>query len=133
MAVDRMAENGKGTNQILDVESARINRTAQTRCPRQTTLARRARLRRTEAGAWPGTFRRPELARISPPCNLVDCSLRLPGNGTMPFSPLRQCAATPSSRHPDSHTHGAIRLHAPRRYPYGQNGITLNPLPLCDD
>src|SRR5450631_3696068 len=132
MAVDRVAENRKGTNQILAVESARIDRPAQTRCHRQTTLAHRARLRRTEAGTWPGTFRGPELARISPPCNLVDCSLRLPGNGTMPFSPLRQCAATPGSRHPDSHTPGAIQLQAQRRCLCGQNGITLNPLQLCD-
>src|SRR5450631_3802676 len=133
MAVDRVAENRKGTNQILAVESARIDRPAQTRCHRQTTLAHRARLRRTEAGTWPGTFRGPELAWISPSCNLVDCSLRLPGKGTMPFSPLSQRAATPGSRHPDSHTPAAVQLSAQRRCPCGQNGITLNPLPLCDD
>src|ERR1039458_3230405 len=115
MAVDRVADRGKGAVKILVVESARIDRPAQIGCHRQTTLAHRARLRRTEAGTWPGTFRRPELARISPSCNSVDCSLRLPGTGTMPFSPLRQQAATRGRRYPDSHTPGAVRLQAPRR------------------
>ncbi len=120
----------KGVDKILVVESARIDRPAQTGCHRQTTLAHRARLRRTETGTWLGTFRRPELARISPSCNPVDCSLRLPGKGALPFPP-RQPAATPGRRYQDSHIPGAIRLQAPRRYPCGQNGITLNPLPLC--
>jgi hypothetical protein len=32
----------------------------------------------------------------------------------------------------DLDTLSAIRLQAPRRYPYARNGIILNPFPLCD-
>src|ERR1039457_2924451 len=83
---DRVAENGKGANQILAVESTLIDRSAQACRYRQTTLAHRTRLRRIEAGTWPGAFRRSELARISPSCNPVDRRIRVPGTGTMPFS-----------------------------------------------
>ncbi len=79
-------------DKILAVESARIDQPAQTGCHRQTALAHRARLRRTEAGTWPGTFRRAELARLSSPCDSVDRRLWLPGAGAVPFSPLRQLA-----------------------------------------
>src|ERR1035437_2810759 len=126
MAVDRMAEDRKRTNQILAVESARLDRSAQTGCHCKTALAHRARLRRTEAGTWPGTLRRPELARVSPSCNVIDCCLRMPGHGAVPFSPLWQLEHGPSSRHPTSNTPRAIRLHAPRRCPYVQNGIIPN-------
>src|ERR1039458_1195439 len=85
MAVDRVADDGKGTNQILAVESARVDPSAQTGCPRQTTLAHRARLRRIEAGTWPWTLRRQELTRVSSPCNVIDRRLRLPGSGAVPF------------------------------------------------
>src|ERR1035437_5233301 len=132
MAVDRVADNGKGANKILAVESGRRDPSAQTGGHRQTTLAHRARLRGTEAGTWPGTFRRPELARLSSSCNPIHRCLWLPGSGAVPFSPLRQRAATPSGRHPASHTPYALRLHAPRRYPCAQNGIILDPLPPCD-
>ena len=128
MAIYRVTGNGEGADEILAVESARGDRSAQAGCPRQITLAHRARLRRTEAGTWPGTFRRPKLARVSSSCNAIDRSLRLPGFGAVPFSPLGQLAATPSTQYQDSHTPSAIRLHAPRRCPYEQNGIILNPL-----
>src|ERR1017187_510921 len=129
MAVDRVAHRGKGAKEILAVESACGDHAAETRCHRQTALAHRARLRRTEAGTWPGTFRRQELARLSSSCNAFDRRIRLPGFGAVPFSPLNPLAATPSSQHPDSPTPCAIRLHAPRRCPCAQNGIILNPLP----
>jgi hypothetical protein len=45
--------------------------------------------------------------------------------------PLRQLADSQSSRNQDFHTHCAIRLLAPRRYPCAPNGITLNPSPPC--
>src|ERR1017187_10302123 len=133
MAIDRVADDGKGAHQILAVESARLDHSAQTRCHRQTALAHRARLRRIEAGTWPGTFRRPELARLSSPCNSIDCCLRLPGSGAVPFFPLRRLAADQSSPHSPSHTPRATRLHAQRRCPSAQNGIILNPLPLYAD
>src|ERR1035437_252664 len=129
MAVDRVAHRGKGAKEILAVESACGDHLASPRCHRQTALAHRARLRRTEAGTWPGTFRRQELARLSSSCNAFDRRIRLPGFGAVPFSPLNPLAATPSSQHPDSPTPCAIRLHAPRRCPCAQNGIILNPLP----
>jgi hypothetical protein len=74
---------------------------------------------------------RRELARILSSCNLVDSSLRLPGNGTMPFSPQLMCG---HSRRPTSRFayHLCNRPQDQRRYPSKQNGITLNPLPLCD-
>lgn len=87
MAANRVAEDGKGTNQILAVETTRIDQRAQTRCYCQTALTYRARLRRTKAGAWTGAFRGPKLARVLPSRKSVNCSLRLPGIGTMPFSP----------------------------------------------
>src|ERR1039458_9055577 len=133
MAFDRVADNGKGANEILAVESACVDCSAQTGGHRQTTLAHRARLRRIEAGTGPGTLRGPELARVSSSCNAIDRGLRLPGSGTVPFFPLRQLAATPSSQYPASHTPSAIRLHAPRRYPYEQNGIAHNQSLPCDD
>ena len=117
MAADRVAGRREGTHQILAVESVRVDPSAQTGCHPQTALAHRARLRRTEAGTWPGTFRRPELARVSSSCNLIHRSLRLPGPGAVPFPPLSQLAANRSSHHPSSNTPNAIRLHAPRRYP----------------
>src|ERR1035438_2001060 len=89
------------------------------------------RLRRVEAGAWPGTLRRPQLARLSSPCDAIDCRLRLPGTGAMPFPPLGQLAAHPPSRHPASPTPCATRLHAPRRYRYGPNGIIHTRSPPC--
>src|ERR1035438_5781200 len=120
MAADRVAGNGEGANQILAVESARVDPSAQTDCYRQTALAHRARLRGIEARTRPGTFRRPELARVSSSSNAIDRRLRLPGSGTVPFPPLRQFAATPSSQYPDSRTPCAIRLRAPRRCPSAQ-------------
>src|ERR1035437_970817 len=132
MAVDRVADNGKGANKILAVESGRRDPSAQTGGHRQTTLAHRARIRGTEAGTWPGTFRRPELARLSSSCNPIHRCLWLPGSGAVPFSPLRQLAATPSGRHPASRPPYALRLHPPRRSPCAQNGIILDPLPPCD-
>src|SRR5580658_5131268 len=115
MAVDRVADRREGANKILVVESKRVDHSAQIGCHHQTALAHRARLRRTEAGTWPGAFRRSELARISSSCNPVDCSLWLPGSGAVPFSPLSQLAARRSRKHPSSNTPNAIRLHAPWR------------------
>ena len=63
-AVDRVVDARKGANQILAVESACVDHSAQTRCHRQTARAHRARLWRVEAGTWSGTFRRPQLARL---------------------------------------------------------------------
>ena len=40
------------------------------------------------------------LARISSSCNSVDCSLRLPGFGAVPFPPLSQLTACRSRKHP---------------------------------
>src|ERR1035437_5067627 len=131
MAADRVAGDGQGANEILAVESACVDQSAQAGCHRQTALAHRARLRRVEAGAWSGTFRRTELARLSSPCNPVDRRLWLPGTGAMPFSPLRQLGGAGSSRHPVPPTRCATRLHAPRRYQYGPNGIIHTPSPPC--
>src|SRR5580704_16897943 len=110
MAVNRVAGRREGANKILAVESKRLNHSAQIGWHRQTALAHRARLRRTETGTWPGTFRRSELARISSSCNSVDCSLRLLGFGAVPFSALSQLAARRSRKHPSSNTRNAIQL-----------------------
>src|ERR1039458_6551613 len=77
MAFDRVADNGKGANEILAVESACVDCSAQTGGHRQTTLAHRARLRRIEAGTGPGTLRGPELARVSSSCNASSICHRL--------------------------------------------------------
>src|ERR1017187_3103384 len=111
MAVDRVAENGKGANQTLAAESTLIDRSTQACRYRQTMPAHRTRLRRIEAGTWPGTIRRPELARISPSCDPVHRRLRVPGTGTMPF-PLRRLAATQGNQNPNSRTPHAIQLRA---------------------
>src|ERR1700739_2436482 len=131
MAADRMAGDGKGADQILAVESASVDRSAQTGGHRQTTLAHRARLRRIEAGTRPRAFRRSELARLSSPCNPVDRCLWLPGAGEVSFSPLRQLAAVQSCRHSLSLTLLATRIHAPRRCQQEPNGIIRTPLPPC--
>ena len=58
-----------------------------------------------------------ELARFSSSCNPVDCSLWLPGTGTVPFPPSGNSRPPQRSQYPDSRTPHAIRLHLPRRYP----------------
>src|SRR3954447_7875133 len=116
MAADRMAGDRKGPYQILAVESARVDQSAQTGCNRQTTLAHRARLRRTQAGTRAGTLRRPELARLSSPCHPGHRSLRIPGAGAVPISPLRQLLHAPNWGHPASLTQLAASILAPRRF-----------------
>ena len=94
MAVDRVADDGKRAYQILAVKSARVDPSAQTGCYRQTALAHRARLRRTQTGTWPGTFRGGTGAVfiIMQPCRLQPMASWY-WNGA--FFPLRQLAATP--------------------------------------
>src|SRR5487761_1260882 len=131
MAINRVAENGKGTNQILVVESILVDCSAQARCHYQTPLAHRARLRRTQTGTWPGAFRRPELARVSPSRYPLHRRLRLPGPGAMPFSPLGRLPAAAGQRQPLSLTPSARRPHAPRRCRQGPRGIIPAPSPPC--
>lgn len=87
-------------------------RTAQTGRHRQTTLAHRTRLWKSEARTWTRAFQGPQLARISSPCNPVDRCLRfsrlrllehchdplcrntLPLHGTSPFL---SCSVQPES------------------------------------
>src|ERR1017187_3866950 len=87
MAVARMAQDREGADEILALQPAGIDQRAETGGHGEAALAHRARLRGTEAGAWTGALRRTELARLSPPCQLLHCCLRLPGGGTMLFSP----------------------------------------------
>jgi SRSO17 transposase len=54
-------------------------------------------------------------------------------HATLSIAAYSFLAANQGSRHQDSHTPRAIRLHAQRRCPFAQNGIILNPSPPSAD
>src|SRR5271165_1982243 len=131
MAVARMAQAREGADEILAVQPAGVDQPAETGGHGEAALAHRARLRGTEAGAWTGPLRRTELARLSPPCQLLHSGLRLPGGGTMPFFPHARLPTTACRQPPTSPTPPATRCQTSWRCRLERNGIIRIPSPPC--
>src|ERR1017187_8787537 len=87
MAVDRVAQGREGADPVLALQPPGVEQRTPTGGYGKVALAHRARLPGTEAGTWTGALRRTELARVSSPRDALDCRLRVPGGGTMPFFP----------------------------------------------
>src|ERR1017187_8981588 len=131
MAVDRMAQDREGADEILALQPAGVDQRAETGGHGEAALAHRARLRGTEAGAWTGALGRTELARLSPPCQLLHCCLRLPGGGTMLFSPHARLPTAACRQPPTSPTPPATRGETSWRCRLERNGIIRIPSPPC--
>src|ERR1017187_2781519 len=131
MAVDRVAQGREGADPVLALQPPGVEQRTPTGGYGKVALAHRARLPGTEAGTWTGALRRTELARVSSPRDALDCRLRVPGGGTMPFFPRAQLATPACSRHPPSPTPPAPRREAPGRCPLERNGTTRTPSRAC--
>src|SRR5271157_6032206 len=131
MAIARMAQDREGADEILALQPAGVDQHAETGGHGEAALAHRARLRGTEAGAWTGALRRTELARLSPPCQLLHCCLRLPGGGTMPFFPHARLPTAAGRQPPTSPTPPATRGETSWRCRLERNGIIRIPSPPC--
>src|SRR5689334_14990821 len=84
-----MAPGGTGADQVLALDAAETDLD-------QGALAHRTRLRRAQAGDRAGALRRSRMARLSPSCDVIDCSLCLPGRRARPDSPL-SCEQKPAT------------------------------------
>src|SRR5271163_2451246 len=131
MAADRMAEDREGADQVLAVDPAGIHRSAPTGGSGQTALDHRTRLSGTQTGTWFGPLRRTRLARLSSPCHARHRSLRLPGQGAVPFPPSVRFATNAGGRPPPSLTPCAKQLRAPRLCRCEPKGIIPARSPPC--
>src|SRR5271166_5343598 len=131
MAIARMAQDREGADEILALQPAGVDQSAETCGHGEAALAHRARLRGTEAGAWTGPLRRTELARLSPPCQLLHRGLRLPGGGTMPFFPHARLPTAAGRQPPTSPTPPATRCETSWRCRLERNAIIRIPSPPC--
>src|SRR5271165_814640 len=131
MAVARMAQAREGADEILAVQPAGVDQPAETGGHGEAALAHRARLRGTEAGAWTGALRRTQLARLSPPCQLLHRCLRLPGGGAMPFFPRARLPTAACRQPPTSPSPPATRGETAWRCRLDRNGILRIPSPPC--
>src|SRR5208337_4988488 len=126
-----MAQAREGADEILAVQPAGVDQPAETGGHGEAAVAYRARLRGTEAGAWTGALRRTQLARLSPPCQLLHRCLRLPGGGTMPFFPHARLPNAACRQPPTSPTPIATRGETSWRCRLERNGIIRIPSPPC--
>src|SRR5208337_3909168 len=131
MVVARVAQAREGADEILAVQPAGVDQPAETGGHGEAAVAHRARLRGTEAGAWTGALRRTQLARLSPPCQLLHCCLRLPGGGAMPFFPHARLPTAACRQPPTSPTPIATRGETSWRCRLERNGIIRIPSLAC--
>jgi hypothetical protein len=98
--------------------------------PDQAALAHRARLPGTEAGAWAGSLRRTQLARLPPPRDTDDRRVRIsdasPTHGTLEKNAPMRAADLPLRRPPRPK-----KLHPTRICPCVLNVIPLTQSAVC--
>src|SRR6266404_5167286 len=122
MAVDRMAERRKRTDQILVFKRGRRHPAARASKASQTSLDYRTRLRGAETRTGTGPLRRARLARISSSRHVMYRRLRLPRCGKKSFFPLCTSRSTGAT-----HRETSVRVCTPRFAAYALSVIIQIP------
>jgi len=97
-----MASRRSGPTEVLAFKSADVNDARRACGVRSISVAHRTRLPGIKRRTGPGSLRRSKLARLSPPCDAVHRSLRIPDRRTRRFFPQWN---SPRSLAAISHTH----------------------------
>jgi len=97
-----MAYRRSGPTEVLAFKSADVNDARRACGVRSISVAHRTRLPGIKRRTGPGSLRRSKLARLSPPCDAVHRSLRIPDRRTRRFFPQWN---SPRSLAAISHTH----------------------------
>src|SRR6185295_9414680 len=128
MALNRMAAERGGADQILALDPAPGHCIRPSGRCHKTALAHRTRLSGAEAGTWARPLRGTRVAGVSPPRHAVHRRLRVPDLREGADSPLSSWCRGEIPKTCRSH-----RLPTPRRRQSGPNGTSPTRLPRCDD